>query len=102
MNITVVAPSSPTSLIGTPWTRSVSLTWSQSSLDVVDSYIISYTGIAGSDDLSGSRTVSGSTTSYILCFLDETTEYVKTIKSKNTVGFSPVSNSFVGTKYAAG
>ena len=52
--------------------------------------------------LSGSRTVSGSPTSYILPSLDEATEYVITIKAKNTAGFSPASNSFVGTTLAAG
>ena len=101
--IIVVVPSAPTSLMGTPLTRSMSLTWSQSSLDVVDSYTTSYTGMGGCGSTpSGSRTVTGSATSYILFSLQEATEYVITIKAKNTAGFSPASNSFVGTTLAAG
>ena len=103
MYITVVVPSAPTSLMGTPRTRSISLTWTQSPLDVVDSYTISYTGMAGCvSALSGSMTITGSPTSFILPSLDEATEYVITIKAKNTAGFPPASNSFVGTTLAAG
>ena len=103
MYITVVTPSAPTSLMGTPRTRSISLTWTQSPLDVVDSYTISYTGMAGcASALSGSRTISGSATSFILSSLEEATEYVITIMAKNTAGFSPASNSFVGTTRATG
>ena len=101
MYITVVAPSAPTSLMGTPRTMSMSLTWSQSSLDVVDSYTISYTGMAGcASTLSGSRTISGSATSFILPFLEEATEYMITIMAKNTAGLSTA--TFVGTTLAAG
>ena len=103
MYITVVVPSAPTSLMGTPRTRSISLTWTQSPLDVVDSYTIRYTGMAGCGSaLSGSLTITGSATSFILSSLEEATVYVITIKAKNTAGFSPASNSFVGTTLAAG
>ena len=51
---------------------------------------------------SGSMTITGSPTSFILPSLDEATEYVITIKAKNTAGLSPASNSFVGTTLAAG
>ena len=98
-----MAPSAPTSLMGTPRTRSISLTLSQSSLDVVDSYTISYTGMAGCVSApSGSMTITGSPTSFILPSLEEATVYVRTIMAMNTAGFSPASNSFVGTTLAAG
>ena len=65
--------------------------------------MISYTGMAGcASALSSSRTITGSPTSFILPSLEEATEYVITIKAKNTAGFSPASNSFVGTTLAAG
>ena len=104
MNISVVAPSAPTRLMGTPLTTSISLTWSQHSLDdIVDSYTISYTPMAGcSNAPSGNRNTTGSSTSYILSSLDEATEYVITIKAKNTTGFSPASNSLGITTLAAG
>ena len=103
MNITVGTSSAPTRLMGTPLTTSISLTWSQSSDDVVDSYTISYSRMAGCASApSDSRTITRSTTSYLLPFLEEATEYVITIKAKNTAGFSPPSNSFVGTTLAAG
>ena len=103
MYITVVVPSAPTSLMGTPRTRSIFLTLSQSSLDVVDSYTISYTGMTGCVSApSGSMTITGSPTSFILPSLEEATEYVITIKAKNTAGLSPASNSFVITTLATG
>ena len=103
MNITVVTPSAPTRLMGIPLTTSISLTWSQSSLDVVDSYTISYTGISGCASASSSSlTITGSPTSFILPSLEEATEYVISIKAKNTAGFSPANNSLVRTTLAAG
>ena len=103
MNIAVVAPSAPTSLMGTPWTISMSLTWSQSPLDIVDSYTINYSVMAGCGRAqSDSRTITGSPTSYNLPSLQEAIVYVITIKAKNTAGFSPASNSFVRTTLATG
>ena len=96
VNITVLAPSAPTRLIGIPGSRSISHTWSQSSLDVVDSYIISYTGMTGCASApSGSLTITGLPTSYILSSLEEATDCVIAMKAKNTAGFSPASNSLV-------
>ena len=86
-----------------PLTASISLTWSQSSEDIVDSYTISYSRMAGCASApSDSEIITGSTTSYNLSSLQEAIEYVITIKAKNTAGFSPASNSFVGTTLAAG
>ena len=102
MDITVIAPSAPTSLMGTPQTRSISLTWSQSSDDIVDSYTISYSVMTGCASApSVSRNITGSATSSILPSLEEATEYVITIKAKNIAGFSAAS-TFVGTTLAAG
>ena len=103
MNITVGTPSAPTSLMGTPRTTSISLTWTQAPLDVVDSYTISYSGMAGCASApSGSRTITESPTSHLLPSLEEATVYMITIKTKNTVGFSPASNSLGITTLAAG
>ena len=103
MNISVGTPSAPTRLMGTPLITSISLTWSQSSVDIVGSYTISYTGMAGcASALSGSLTATGSGTSFILSSLEEATEYVITIMAKSPAGFSPASNSFVGTTIATG
>ena len=103
MNISVGTPSAPTRLMGTPLTTSILLTWSQSSLDVVDSYTISYTGMSGCASASSSSlTPMESPTSYNLSSLEEATEYVITIQAKNTAGFSPANNSLVRTTLAAG
>ena len=65
--------------------------------------MICYTGMTGCVSApSGSMTITGSATSFILPSLDEATEYVITIKAKNTAGLSLASNSFVGTILAAG
>ena len=90
--------------MGTPLKTSILLTWSQSSsLDVVDSYTLSYTGMTGCASApSDSMTISGLPTIYILPSLEEATVYVITIKAKNTARFSPSSNYFVGTTLATG
>ena len=89
--------------MGTPLSTSISLTWSQSSDDIVDSYTISYSRMAGCATApSDSRTIMGSTTSYSLSSLQEATEYVITMRAKNTAGFSPASNSLVETTLAVG
>ena len=51
---------------------------------------------------SDSEIITGSTTSYCMSSLEEATVYVITIKAKSPAGFSPASNSFVGTTHAAG
>ena len=69
----------------------------------MNGYIISFSRMAGCASApSDSRTITGSPTIFILSSLDEATEYVITIKAKNTAGFSPASNLFVGTTLAAG
>ena len=77
---------SPSIVMATPRATSVQLTWSQSSMDVVDSYTISYMRTAGCPDApSGSRTfISGSVRSYDLTGLEEDITYDITITSINT------------------
>ena len=66
MYITVVVPSAPTNLIGISLTTSISLTWTQALLDVVDTYTIRHSQKAGCGSApSGSKNVPGSPTSYI-------------------------------------
>ena len=103
MNISVVTLSAPTILMGTPRTKSISLTWFQSPLDVVDSYKISYTGMESCASApSDSMAITGSATSFILSSLEEAPVYVITIKAKNTAGFSPASDSFMETTLSSG
>ena len=63
----------------------VGLTWTQSSMDVVDNYIISYRRTAGCTNApSGSRTISGSLRTYSLPGLEEDITYEITITAINT------------------
>ena len=87
MLLTVLLPSAPTNVMGSPLTISVILTWSQSSIDVVTSYIISYTRTGGcSDATPGSMTASGSP--YTLSNLEENTPYQINIFASNSGGMS--------------
>ena len=64
--------------MGTPLTGGVSvrLTWSQSSVGMVDSYVIFYTRMQGcSMAPSGNETYTGSETEFILTGLQEAIEY---------------------------
>ena len=84
---TVLPPSAPTNVMGSPLATSVILTWSQSSMDIVTDYHISYSGTAGcSDAPSGSRTASGSR--YTLSNLEENTPYQINIVARNSGGMS--------------
>ena len=67
-----------------PQTKSVMLTWTQSPLDVVDNYMISYSRTAGCNVPSGSRTISGSLRTYYLPGLEEDITYEITITAMNT------------------
>ena len=103
MNISVGTPSAPISLIGTPLTTCISLTWSQSSVDIVESYTISYSRMAGCASASSdSITIMGSPTSYLLPSLEEASKYVINIKAKSPAGFFPASNLFVEATLSAG
>ena len=84
---TVISPSAPTNVMGSALNTSVTLMWSQSSMDVVTDYIVSYTASGGCDATpSGSRTASGSP--YTLSNLEENTPYQIDIVSMNSEGMS--------------
>ena len=84
---TVMSPSAPTNVTGSALNTSVTLMWSQSSIDVVTDYIVSYTSSGRcSDAPSGSRTASGSP--YTLSILEENTPYQINIVVMNRRGMS--------------
>ena len=68
-----------------PGTTSVILNWTQSSMDVVDSYTISYSRTVGCTEASpGSTTTTGSP--YTLMGLQEDTTYEISITAMNSGG----------------
>ena len=79
---------------------SVSLTWTQASLDVVDNYMISYRRTAGCNTPSGSRTISGLLRTYTLTGLEEDITYEITITAMNTR--NSMSSTTRATTLAAG
>ena len=83
---TVLSPSAPTNVMGSALNTLVTLMWSQSSMDVVTDYIVSYTRTGGCDAPSGSRTASGSP--YTLSNLEENTPYQINIVARNSGGMS--------------
>ncbi len=94
----VVIPSSP--LISTLQTSSTSITitWTQTTRDVVDSYTISYSfmvigcdGVSGSTGINDIMGINGSTRMYILSGLEEFTEFTITLTAVNGAGSTSVS-----------
>ena len=85
---TALRPSAPTNVMGSPLSTSVILTWSQSSMDVITGYTVSYTRTGGCSDAapSGSETASGSP--YTLSNLEENTPYQINIFARNSGGMS--------------
>ena len=83
---TVLPPSAPTNVMGSALTTSVTLMWSQSSMDVVTGYIVSYAASGGCDALSGRRIASG--LPYALSNLEENTPYQINIVARNSGGMS--------------
>ena len=83
---TVLPPSATTNVMGSTLTTSVTLMWSQSSMDVVTGYIVRYTASGGCDALSGSRIARGSP--YALSNLEENTPYQIYIVAMNSGGMS--------------
>ena len=82
-----MSPSAPTNVIGSALNTSVTLMWSQSPMDVVTGYIVSYSASGGcSDAPPGSRTASGSP--YALSNLEENTPYQIDIVAMNSGGMS--------------
>ncbi len=94
----VVIPSSP--LISTPQatSTSVTITWTQTIGDVVDSYTISYSfrvigcdGVSCSTGNSNIMGIDGSTRMYTLSGLKEYTEFTITLTAVNGAGSTSVS-----------
>ncbi len=84
MSLVELLSSPPTNIQGTVQQTSVMLTWTQSDIDAVQNYIISYTRTAGcSDTPSGSQTISGSMRMYTLSGLQENITYNITITTMN-------------------
>ena len=83
---TVLPPSAPTNVMGSALNTSVTLIWSQSSMDVVTDYNVNYTTSGGCDAPSGSRTASG--LPYTLSNLEENTPYQINIVARNSGGVS--------------
>ena len=84
MSLVELLSSPPTNIQGTVQQTSVMLTWTQSDIDAVQNYIISYTRTAGcSDAPSGSQTISGSMRMYTLSGLQENITYSITITAMN-------------------
>ena len=82
-----MSPSAPTNVIGSALNTSVTIMWSQSSMDVVTGYNVRYTASGGcSDAPPGSRTASGSP--YTLSNLEENTSYQINIVASNIGGMS--------------
>ncbi len=95
---TVVIPSSP--LISTLQTSSTSITitWTQTTGDVVDSYTISYSfmvigcgGVSGSTGTNNIMGIDGSTRMYTLSGVEEYTEFTITLTAVNGAGSTSVS-----------
>ena len=87
MLYTVLPPSAPTNVLGSPLATSVTLMWSQSPMDVVTDYNVNYARTGGcSDAPSGSRTASGSP--YTLSNLEANTPYRINIFARNSEGMS--------------
>ena len=72
-------------------TKSVTLTWSQSSFDVVNNYLISYRRIAGcTNALSGSHMISGSLRMYTVIGLEDNITYEINVTAMSTGNSSSV------------
>ena len=95
MSLVDLLSSPPTNIQGTVQQTSVMLTWTQSDIDAVQNYIISYTRTAGcSDAPSGSQTISGSMRMYTLSGLQENITYDITITAMNTRNRLSATKSF--------
>ena len=83
---TVLPPSAPTNVMGSVLTTSVTLMWSQCSMDVITDYIVSYAVSGRCDAPSGSRRARGSP--YALSNLEENTTYQINIVAWNSGSMS--------------
>ena len=97
-------PSSPTMLTTSPQSTSITLTWSQSLGDVVDSYQISYSFIIGGCGVGGGHvsTVNGSSREYTFTGLEENSNYTINVTAMNGTGSSPPATTTARTAIAGG
>ena len=90
-------PSSPVVMATSPQSTNISLTWSQSLGDMVDSYQISYSfTIRGCGEVGGDN-VSTSSREYTLTGLEENSDVTIYITAMNGAGSSPPANITVKT-----
>ena len=85
-------PSTPTILNTSSMSTNITLTWSQSPGDVVDSYQISYSfTVRGCGDVGGDNvsTITGSSRDYTLTGLEENSDITINITAMNGAGSSP-------------
>ena len=84
-------PNSPVMLSTSPQSTSITLTWSQSPGDVVDSYQISYSFTIRGCGMGGGHvsTVNGSSREYTLTGLEENSDFTINITAMNGAGSSP-------------
>ena len=98
----LVPPSSPTMLSAISQSTSITLTWSQSPGDVVDSYQISYSftmrgcGTPGNDE----ALAPGSSREYTLTGLEENSDFTISITVMNGAGSSPPATTIARTAIA--
>ena len=95
-------PSSTTIMSVTSQSTSITLTWSQSPGDVVDSYQISYSfTIRGCGARGGHvSTVNGSSREYTLTGLEENSDFTINITAMNGAGSSPPATTTARTAIA--
>ena len=79
--------------------RTIEITWDQSTFPDVTGYLISYITTA-SYTRGGNETVNGSTTNFILNNLEEDTPYTITIQTIYNITFSATSDEVLVTTYS--
>ena len=97
-------PSPPTILNTSPQSTSITLTWSQPSGDVVDSYQISYSytiRVCGNLVMNAANiSVANSSRMYSLTGLEENSDYTIFLTAINVNGSSPTVNTAIRTTLA--
>ena len=102
---TSAPPSSPTGLSSSSIQSTfITLTWSQPTGDIVDSYIITYSFTIRVCGVTGGSTVmvGGSSREYTLTDLEENSDYTISITARNEAGDSPPTTTIMATTSRAG
>ena len=98
-------PTTPTGLSHSSiQSTSITLTWSQPTGDIVDSYIITYSFTIRVCGVPGGSTVmvGGSSREYTLTDLEENSDYTISITARNEAGDSPPTTTIMATTSRAG